>query len=208
LVDIQSQLWTHFPEAREVVVRRHFVQTQFLVVIRANPLGCVNGAFFQGLVNLATRNVLGHNTQRFQNLAAETAHAEFQALHVGQRFDLFAIPAAHLNACVAHREVNNTYLGVELTEKLQAVAFVHPSVHLACVQTKWNGAIHSVCRIFTEEVVRRCVAHLNGAVGHAVEHTKCRHQFASSVGGDGELAARHFANLFSKYVANTEQCVE
>ena len=208
MVDIQSQLWAHFPEAREVVVWCHFVQTQFLVIVRANPLGCVDGAFFQGLVNLATRNILGHYTQGLQHFAAETADAEFQALHIGQRFDLFAIPAAHLNACVAHWEVDDAHFGVELTEQLQAVAFVHPSVHLTCVQTKWNGAIQSVCRIFTEEVVRRCVAHLNGTVGHAVEHAECRHQFASSMGGDGELAARHFANFLSKHVANTEQCVE
>ena len=74
------------------------------------------------------------------HLAGEAADAELQALHVGGRLDLLAVPAAHLGAGVAGREVDDVVLGVELAHQLAAVALVHPGRHLPAVQAEGNGA--------------------------------------------------------------------
>jgi hypothetical protein len=100
------------------------------------------------------------------------------------------------------------YLGVELARELQAVAFIHPGGHLAAVQAEGNGAVQRVGRVLAEEVVRSRVGHFNRTVGHAVQHAKSGHQFASGVRGDLELAARHVADLLGEHIANAEEGVQ
>ena len=117
------------------------VQTQLQVVIRADPFSRVNRAFFQRLVNLAAGDVLGDHAQTLQHAAGESTATELQTLEVGNRVDLFAVPAAHLHAGIAHGEVNNANFGEVLAQQLQAIALVHPRCHLAAVQSEWNRAI-------------------------------------------------------------------
>ena len=149
-----------------------------------------------------------HATHTLNHFASKTADAEFQALHVFHRLDFFTVPAAHLSACVAHWEVNHVVLSVKLTHQLAAVAFVHPSCHLTAVQTKRNGTTQSKCFVLTEEVVRGSVSHLNGAVLYAINHAECRHQFASCVHGDGELATRHLTNFLSESFSSAKNSVQ
>ena len=115
-VDVQVQLRTAFPPAWVSVILSHFVEAQLQIVVRTDPLGLIDRAFFQGLVNFATRNVLGHATNALDHFAGETADAELGALEVFQRFDRLAEPAAHLGTGVAHREVHDAVVAVELTE--------------------------------------------------------------------------------------------
>ena len=209
LVDVQRQLRATFPPAGVVIeCWRHLVQAELEVVVRAHPFGGVDGAFFQRLVDLATGDVLRHRADLLEHLAAEAADAHLQALHVGQRIDLLAEEAAHLRAGVAHREVDDVDLGVELAHQLQAVALEHPGRHLAAVQAEGDGAIERVGRVLAEEVVRRGVRAFDGAVGHAVQHAEGRHQLAAGVHGDRELAAGLGADLLGELLGGTVDGVQ
>ena len=133
VVNQEVQLWTAFPPTGVVVVGSHFIEAQLLVIVGTNPFSRINRAFFQGLVNLTTGDVLWHATHALQDTASKTTNTDFHTLDVGNRFDFFAVPAAHLGTGIAAGEVNHVELGVELTHQLQAIAFVHPSGHLAAV---------------------------------------------------------------------------
>ena len=83
MVDIQRELWAHFPPTGVVIVRRDLVKAQFEVVIGADPLGRINRAFFQSLVNLAARDVLGDHTQALEHTTGKSTATELQTLEVG-----------------------------------------------------------------------------------------------------------------------------
>ena len=160
-------------------------------MIGAYPLGRVNRAFFERLVNLATRNILRHTADTLKYLAAEAADAHFQALDVGERLDFLAVPAAHLGTRIATREIDDVVLGIELTHQFQAIAVVHPGGHLAAVEAEGDGAPQREGFIFAEEIVGRRVGAFNGTLLHTIDHTECRHQLASGMDGNLKLAARH-----------------
>jgi hypothetical protein len=181
-----------------VVEGRDLEEAQLQVVVGADPLGGVDGALFQRLVDLAAGDVLRHAAHALEHLAAEAADAHLQALDVGHRLDFLAVPAAHLGAGVAHREIHDVVVGVELAHQLQAVAFVLPGRHLAAVQTEGNRAADRKGLVLAEEVVGRGVGHLDGGVLHTVDHAEGRHQLAAGVHRDLELAAGHLADLFGE----------
>ena len=104
LVHIQVQLQAALPPARVVIIRRDLVEAQLLVVVRAYPFGRVNAAFFKRLVNLPAGKVLRYAAQALYDFARKATDTELQALHVRERPDLLAEPAAHLRACIAAGE--------------------------------------------------------------------------------------------------------
>ena len=138
-----------------------------------------------------------------EKLGLNKIAAKLQALHVGQRLDLFAEPAAHLRTGVATGEVDDVVAMVELAHQLQAVAFVHPGRHLARVEAERNRAAERKHRVLAEEVVRRRVRHFDGAGLHAVDHAEGRHQFTRPVHADLELAAGHVAHLLGEDIGTT-----
>jgi hypothetical protein len=115
---------------------------------------------------------------RSSTLPPKPPMRNFRPLMSASDLIFLAEPAAHLGAGVAHREVDDVVAGVELAHQLQAVAFEHPGRHLAAVQAEGDGAVQREGLVLAEEVVRRGVAHLDGAVLHAVDDAEGRHQFA------------------------------
>ncbi|MDT4855959.1 hypothetical protein FQZ97_903330 [compost metagenome] len=201
LVDVEVELGAAFPPARVVVVLCNFLEAELFVIVRTDPFGGVDGAFFQCLVDLATGDVLRHATHAGQHLASETADAHLHALDVGRALDFLAVPATHLGAGVAAGEVHDVVLVVELAEQLQAVAVVVPGGQLAAVQAEGDGRAHGK-RIVLAEVVIGCgVGGFNSALLHAIHHAESGHQFATGVHRNGELAARHFAHLLGEHVS-------
>jgi hypothetical protein len=152
----------------------------------------------------AAGDVLWHNAELAQHLACKTASAELQTLHVSEGFDLFAIPAAHLSASVAHWEVHDVVFAIELAHEFQAVALVHPGGHLTAVQAERNGAAQSKHVVHAEEVIRCGVHHLGRALLDVVNHA-CdrRHELATGMHGNLEFTARHFANFLGKGFSST-----
>ncbi len=207
-VDVEVQLRAAFPPAGVVVERRHLVEAQLLVVVRAHPLQRVDRALFQRGVQVGARNRLRDHTEGLQHPARERIGAELQALEVGDGLDLLAEPAAHLSARVAAGEADDVVLGVELAHQLQAVALVHPGVHLPGVEAEGHGAAQAERRVLAIVVVGRRVRHLDGGVLHAVHHAEGRHQFAAGMHRDLELAASGFADLLGEHFRRAIDGVE
>ena len=129
-VDEEIELGAAFPPAGVVVVLRDLVQAELFVVVRADPFRGVDRALLQRGVDVAAGDLLRYEAELLHHHAGGAADAHLQALHVGQRLDLLAEPAAHLRAGVAAGEVDDVVLGVELAHQLEAVAFEHPRRHL------------------------------------------------------------------------------
>ena len=81
---MQLKLRAAFPVAGICVKRCNLLKAQFLIVVRAHPLGRVNRAFLKRGVNLAARNIGCHATEPLEHQAAKTTGAEFHALDVSQ----------------------------------------------------------------------------------------------------------------------------
>ena len=178
VIDEEVQLRTTLPEAWVVIERCNLVKAQLQVVIRTHPLSCVDGAFFQRWINIATRYVLRYDTQTIQDFSCKAANTEFQTFEIFHRLDFFAEPTTHLGTRIAAWKVNHVVLGIKLTHEFHTITFIHPSSHLTAVQTKRNCSSQSESFVFTKEVVRSCVCNLDRALLDTIHHTESRHDFA------------------------------
>ena len=82
-------------------MRRDFVETEFLVVVRANPLGGIDGAAFERRVDIPAGDLLRYRAEPRHHLAAEAGDPHLQTLQIGGCFDFLAKPSPHLSAGVA-----------------------------------------------------------------------------------------------------------
>ena len=150
LVDEAVELGAALPPAGVVVVRRDLVEAELQVVVGADPLGGVDRSLLERLIDLAAGNVLRHAAHALDHLAGEAADAELEALDVGDRLDLLAVPAAHLRAGVAGREVDDVVGLVELAHQLHAVAVVHPrrlsGANSGRTESRSRARTHRPCR--------------------------------------------------------------
>src|SRR3546814_3703978 len=60
---------------------------------------------------------------------------------------------------IAERKVDDMARGEHFTGKLQAIALVHPGIHLARVQAKRNGCVEAEGRILAIVIIRRSEEH-------------------------------------------------
>ena len=200
LIHVELQIQATFPPAWVVVERRHLVETQLQIVVWADPLCGVDGAFFQALVDFAARNVLWHATHALDHLASKAAHAELQALDVFRRLHFLAEPAAHLRAGVATQEVHDVVLSIKLAHQLGTVAIDHPGCELAGVHAERNRTANGKRFVLAEEIVRSRVSDFDRTVLNAIHHAKRGHQFACGVHGHFKLSARHFLDGLGKHI--------
>ena len=191
VVDVERQVQGAFPPAGVVIEGGHFVQAQLQIVVRANPLGRINRAFFQRLVNFTGRNVLRHHAQALQHLASKATGAEFQAFKVVQALDFLAEPAAHLGAGVTTGHDDEVVLGVELVQQLFAIAFEHPGRQLARVHAEGDRTTDGKHLVLAKEVIGGGVAHLHRAALHAIDHVEGGHQLTGLVHRNIKLATGH-----------------
>ncbi|MNT28225.1 hypothetical protein D3C72_1638960 [compost metagenome] len=177
-----------FEPAGRIVVRRHFVEAQLLVVVGPDPLGGVDGALFQRGIDIARRNLLRHRAQLGQNHAADSADPHVQAFQVGDRLDLLAVPAAHLHADVATDVVHDVVFLIERPQHLQAAAGMHPGVVLARAQAERQAGIESQRRVLADVGRAQHVVAFHRPVADRVHVLRGRHQFAAGERADLELA--------------------
>ena len=104
LVDDEVQHGAALPPAGGVIVFGDFQEAELLVVVGADELGRIEGAALQRRIDVAGRDLLRHDAELRQHLAAEAADAELEALQVIDRVDLLAEEAAHLGAGIAAGE--------------------------------------------------------------------------------------------------------
>ncbi len=82
---------------------------------------------------------LRHHAEFLDDLAGKAAYAHLQALEILDGVDLFAVPAAHLRACIAAGKPVQSLRVVELVQQVVAAAIVHPGVHLTHVHAEGDG---------------------------------------------------------------------
>ena len=83
---------------------RYLVEAELLVVVRADPFGGVDRAFFQRRIDVAAGELLRHHAELLHHAAGKAADAEFQALEIVDGIDFLAEPAAHLATGVAGQQ--------------------------------------------------------------------------------------------------------
>src|SRR5262249_22601691 len=152
-VDHEMQRGTAFPPARVVIVFRHLVEAELLVVVGADPFGGVDRALLEGGINVAARELLGHATELLDGAAGKAADAELEPDEVLRRLELLAEPPAHLRAGVAADQRINVVLLAELDEQLLAVAVGEPGVLLAAVEAERDRAEQREGRILADEII-------------------------------------------------------
>ncbi|MNY05164.1 hypothetical protein D3C86_1378730 [compost metagenome] len=170
------------------------MQTEGEVVVRADPLGGVDGAGLQGGEDLAGRQIDHGAAHLGQHLAAEARGAHLQALEVVDAVDFLVEPAGGLHAGGAAGEGHHVERLVHLFPQLHAAAVVQPGVHFLGVGAERQGAEELRGRHLALPVVGRAVAHLGGAARHRVEHLQRRHQFAGRIDLDLQAAVAHFVD--------------
>ena len=117
-----------FPPCRIVVVLRHLVEAELLVVIRTDEFGGVDRALFQCRVDVAAGNLLRRDANLSHHLAGEAGNAHLQALEIIDGVDFLAEPAAHLGAGVAGRKRVEVVAGQEFVDQLVAAAGGEPGI--------------------------------------------------------------------------------
>ncbi len=114
----------------------------------------------------------------------------FRPLHVSERLDLLAIPAAHLRAGIAARNIVDVVIVEKLAQQIHAAAFPHPGRLLATVQTERNRCIEGKSRVLVDEVIPRRMTAIDRAILDRIEHTEARHEFTCGKNLYLEFAAR------------------
>ncbi|MPN25746.1 hypothetical protein SDC9_173161 [bioreactor metagenome] len=78
LVHIEGEGGTRLPPARVVIVRCDLMEAQLQVVVGTDPLGCIDGATLQRLVDFAAGDVLRNATELADHTSGETADSHLQ----------------------------------------------------------------------------------------------------------------------------------
>src|ERR1700694_5788150 len=168
---------TAFPEAGVIVIFGDLLKTELLVVVGSDPFGRVDGALLKRRIDVATGNLLRHDTDLLQHLAGNSADTKLQSGEIGDRLDLLAKPAAHLRAGVSAGEPDHTVFLEELVAELHAAALIPPRILHARIEAERHRCIDRKGRILADIIVRDGVAHLDGAVGGRAERLQTRTDF-------------------------------
>src|SRR4029079_6467974 len=91
-VDEGEQHRPALPPARRVIMRRHLVEAELLIIIRSDPLAGIERAFFQGRIDIAASNLMRAPPELLENLPGPAADPHLQALEIVDRIDFLAIP--------------------------------------------------------------------------------------------------------------------
>ena len=207
-VDVEVGLGAPLPPAGVVVVGRHLVEAQLVVVVGADELDGVDRALLQGRVDLAAGDALRHHAEPLLHLSGDPGGAHLEPLQVGQGLDLLAVPAPHLGAGVPHRKIDDVVALQKLAHQLQAVALEHPGGQLARVEAEGDGRAQGEGVVLAEEIVGRGVAALDGAVLDRVDHAEGGDELAGRVHRDRELAAGHGAHHPGEQLGGADERVE
>ena len=177
-----------FPEARVVVVRRDLLEAELLVVIGADPLGCVDGAALEGRIDVAAGHLLRDDAELLHDLTGDAGDAHLQALQILNRLDLLAEPAAHLGAGIAAGKRIEVVLGHELVHEADAAAVVIPGIELAGIEGERERGRRSEGRVLADIVIGGRMGHLDRPARHRIGRLEGADDLARRERLDLELA--------------------
>ncbi len=152
-----------FPEGRIIIVLCDFLKTELVVVIRADPLGGVDGALFQRRIDITAGDLLRHDTKLFNHFAGKAGNAHLDAFEIVNRVDLLTEPASHLRSGIARNHAVEVMFGVEFIEQFVAVAFIEPRIGQASIQTKGYRRPDREGRILADIIIGAGMAHFHSA---------------------------------------------
>ena len=176
------------------------MQPEPLIVVRTDPLDCIEHALFHRGVDVAACNLLRDRTQLRIDLSQEAGCPDPQSLQVGRGTDLFPEPAAHLGAGVARRNLHNAELAIDLAHQVHAAAIVQPRIVLTRSHSERNARVEDNRRLLADVIEAGSVSTLDRCVLHGIEDLKRRHDFAgrrcadleSAIGQRGDPPRNHF----------------
>src|SRR5262249_49081348 len=152
-----------------VIILDDFVEAELLVVIRADPFGCIDSAFFQGRIDIAARDLLGNGAELGKGLASPSTDPHLETAEVLNGVDLLAEPAAHLSAGVTTGDAVQTEFLAEVIEHVLAAVILEPSILLTRIQPERYGAIKREGRVLADEVISSSVTHLDSAIAQCID---------------------------------------
>ena len=208
LVDERHQHRPALPEAGVVIVLRHLVEAELLVVVRTHPLGCVYGAFLQRRVDVRRADLLRHHAQLGEHQAGHTPDAELEPFQIGDGLDLFAEPAAHLCARVAGEKRDAAVVLEQRRHRLGAAAEIPPRIVLTGVRAVRNRGGERERRVLAEIVISRRVAQFHSAGLGSIQHLQRGYDLAGGESANLELAVGDLADALGDHLHATEQGIE
>ena len=197
-----------FPPSGIVIVRRDLVEAELFVVIRTDPFGGIDRAFFKRRIDVAAGKLLWHHAQLLHDFSGEAADAHLQSLEIVDGVDLLAEPAAHLAAGIAREEGDAVVALVEIVHQIPAAALHVPGLVEALVRAERHRGGEGKGRVLAEVVIGRGVSHLDGAVLYGVENLQTRHDFAAGKRLNLELVVGGFGDIFGEQLSTAPQRVE
>ena len=181
-------------ETSGVIDLGNFLEASAFVRKWANPLKTVERARRQRLIQFTTGDVLNRCAQFTQNLAAQTGHAEFQAIEVCGRVDFFAEPATGLRAGVSGEEHLHVEDFTDLVVQIMAATVQVPVCQLLGCGTERHGGEICQTGVLADKVIVGGVVHIRLTGGYGIKDFERADKLAGGFLFDGQRAVRHFVN--------------
>ncbi len=124
------------PPGRVVVVFRDLVEAELLVVVGPDKLHGIDGAFFEGRVDVPSRDLLRDHAELGDDRAGEACDPHFEALQILDFADLLAKPTPHLGSGIAHRDEVALKARQDFLHQIVAAAVHQPRLHLSRVEAE------------------------------------------------------------------------
>ncbi len=178
-------------EAAGVVELTDFLEAQLFVGVGADPLGTVDRARRQGLVDLAARKRLYRCAGQLECLTTDARHTELQAAEIVSRVDLFVEPTARLHVRASTAERLQVEDLAELVMEIVSAAMIVPSHEFFSGRAERYRREVVQARMLAAEVVVGGMVDVSLTGRYGVEHLEGTDEFASSFLFDGDLTVGH-----------------
>jgi hypothetical protein len=164
--------------ARVVVVGGDAMEAEPLIDDGQCVLRGIDGAFLQGLEDLAARQHGHRGAGPGDDLAADAGEADLEAAQVGQRSHRHAKPAGGLGPGDAAQQRMHRVTVIERLSQLPAAALVPPGHELPGFHTERHRAEQRRCADLALVVAEPRVSGFDLVVPHGIGDAEHRHQLA------------------------------
>ncbi len=197
-----------FPEGRVVVIFRHLLEAELVIVIGADPFGRVDRALFQRRIDIAAGDLLRHDAKLFNHLAGQTGNAHLHALEIVDGVDFLAEPAAHLHAGIAGNHAIELVLGVKLVQQRVAVALIEPGIGQARIEAEGDRGADRKGRVLADIVVGAGMAHFHRAGGDGIRRLQAGDDFAGCKHLNVEIAVGRVLHVVGNILRAAKDRIE
>src|SRR3954471_19642569 len=144
-----------FPPAGKIVVFCDLVEAELLIVVGADELRGIDCPLLERWIYIAACDLLRHDAEFGQHMAAHACDAELEALEILDRLDLLAEPAAHLRAGVAAQDRMRLEGLQRFVAKLSAAAERPPGMLVAMIHAERRAGRIGQRRLLADVEIER-----------------------------------------------------